>query len=137
MYKYLKIKNQNDYDEAFLYYIKTKKNSNLNSFLKMAQVKKGSYAARIVEKMFNRYAKYAVSLKKEYHKYYSKEFDSFSDYLKIRHKLFKKEICYFKKHNCYYTNLNDVNEYNVQFLIEDEFFLNLFNDFFGESFNEN
>ena len=97
----------------------------------MVFAKTSKAASRLSEQVRNH------SLKKEYHKYYSKEFDSFSDYLKIRHKLFKKEICYFKKHNCYYTNLNDVNEYNVQFLTEDEFFLNLFNDFFGESFNEN
>ena len=68
-------------------------------------IKKRSYIAITFSKIYDFFCNNAINLKKEYKKYYQKEYLSFEEYLQQKHNLFKDEIECLNNQNSYYKNI--------------------------------
>ena len=93
-----------------LFFTKSSGFTKLN-YLKLANVKKGSYAESIIAKQFDLLFTYAIDLNKEYEKYYAVEFSSFTAFLSQRFCLFPDEIDAFED-NIIFCSL--VSDYEVE-----------------------
>lgn len=77
-----------------------------NKLLRLYGVKKNSYAGTVVSRIYDSYFGNPTNIKKEFARYYKKEFDSYERYLVCRFNMpeeLAKKVCEDKK---YYVNLN-------------------------------
>ena len=88
-------------------------------FFKMLGVKEKSYIGRIISRIHDYYFKNEQLLKKEFKKYYSKEFGSFENYLDKKHNLFDEEIEKLDYKLAYYSEKQFAEKYAIDELIDD------------------
>lgn len=69
----------------------------------MAEVKRNSYAASIIEKKYETYFGNAVCLRKLYRKYYKKEFLAFNTFLAQKFCLLPNQISIFPTDKIFYS----------------------------------
>lgn len=75
---------------------------NAKQLMKKFGIKRNSYAGEVVKRLFSYCFEDAVKIKKEYNKYYKKEFGNYKDYLECHfeipqtliEKICEKNVCY-------------------------------------------
>ena len=72
-------------------------------FYKFFGVKSKSYMGQIISRINDYYFKNSCQLKKDYIKYYKKEYSSFNDYLDKKHNLFQHEIGELNYHTAFFS----------------------------------
>lgn len=83
-------------------------------------VKKGTYAATIVERLYDYYCRGARNVFLEYWLYYRKEFPDFENFLDRKYNLFPEEIKRKKSYLLCHKDLSYQADGHVTDLIEDE-----------------
>jgi hypothetical protein len=73
-------------------------------FYKSFGVRPKSYIGQIISRIHDYYFKNSCLLKKDYKKYYKKEYSSFNDYLDKKHNLFQHEIKDLNYHAAFFSN---------------------------------
>jgi hypothetical protein len=98
--------------EDKIYFSKKNINSKRTIFRKL-KIKPRSYIATIISRLYDYYFANAVSLEKEFHKYYKKEFRNFEVFLRNKHNLFDWEIKSLGRHNIYFSHSQPLEEYSI------------------------
>ena len=80
-------------------------------------------------KLFDYHFANAISLRKEYRKYYKKEFATFNSFLAQRHNLFSAEIEDIAHKKIFYKDLSITSDLNIAELMNDEIISKAFWDF--------
>jgi len=101
-----------------IYFIKTK-GLNKSAFRKYLGVRRKTYMDNVMVRLFSYYYSNATSLKKEYRKYYKKEFATFEEFLSQKHNLTPNEIERLLE-NAYYKDLSIVPDYDIAELMNDD-----------------
>lgn len=100
-------------------------------------VKRKSYAATIVERIYDYYCRGANNLYLEYLLYYRKEFKDFSEFLDKKYNLFPNEINEKKSLLLCHKYLSSEADGNVTNIVEDESIKNTLQRYLGENINDN
>ena len=85
----------------------------VGSFHKLAHrygIKEKSYAGDVLHRIYHFYFGDAIDMKKEYRKYYKKEFPDFDKYLECHLNIPENIRCNFVDHSVFYVNLDDKGE---------------------------
>lgn len=77
-----------------------------------------SYFGQVIARIYDFYFKNAKLLKKDFKKYYKKEFASFDEYLNKKHNLFNNEIEKLKPNIAYFSEKLGSDRYAVGGLLE-------------------
>lgn len=102
-----------------LFFVKTAKLNKCN-FRKYLGIKRKTYMNTVVIRLFDYHFANAISLRKEYRKYYRKEFTTFDSFLAQRHNLFPAEIEDFAQKRIFYKDLSITSDLNIVELMNDE-----------------
>lgn len=100
-------------------------------------VKRKSYAASIVERIYDYYCRDANNLYLEYFRYYRKEFPTFTAFLDQKYNLFPNEIASRKSLLLCHKSLAFEADGHVTDLLEDEAIKVTFQKYIGEHTNDN
>jgi hypothetical protein len=90
-------------------------------FFKSLGIKPRSYIGQIISRIHDYYFKNSILLKKEFKKYYQKEYFSFKDYLDKKHNLFQNEINELNYNTAYYSEKLIAERFKVCGLLDDDF----------------
>lgn len=99
--------------------------------LKYFGIRKNTYAGDVATRLYDYFYKNATNLKREYRKYYKKEFADYKDYLICRFNMpehVAKRLC---GENRYYVNLKWKGEHPGDYFEEDDVLRKKFWDFMG------
>ena len=80
------------------------------SFHKLARrygIKENSYAGKVLYRIYHCYFGDATDMKKEYRKYYKKEFEDYDNYLECHLKIPENVRNHFVGHRVFYVNLDE------------------------------
>lgn len=101
----------------------------LHGALKHFGVKKNSYAASIIERLYDYYCGSSHSLYLSYLKYYRKEFSNYRDFLERKFYMSQDEIDILKSWRLFYKDLSLQSERQIDTLLEDTNIKNAFKSF--------
>lgn len=101
-------------------YFKKNMRFNKRAFLRTIGIRRKGYMSRVATRLFEYYFANSISLRKEYRKYYRKEFHSYELFLSQRHNLFNPEIELLKTGRGYYKDLSTSADPHISDLMEDE-----------------
>lgn len=88
---------------------------------KIYKVKLNSYAGRVVERIYNYYFGDSIKIKKEYKRYYRKEYNSCEDFLICRFNMSRELAKKILKENTHYVDLEfKGDEISYSFSYDDE-----------------
>jgi len=90
-------------------------------FFKYFDIKPRSYIGQIISRIHDYYFKNSSLLKKDFKKYYSKEYSSFEDYLDKKHNLFQEEINRLNRNAAYYSEKLIAERYKACSLLSNDF----------------
>jgi hypothetical protein len=94
-----------------------------------------SYIGQLVSRIHDYYFKNSILLKKEFKKYYKKEYSSFNDYLDKKHNLFQDEISELNYNIAYYSEKIIAERYKVCGLLDNHFDDNIISEKIFEILN--
>ena len=100
-------------------------------------VKRRSYAASIVERIYDYYCRGANNLHLEYFLYYRKEFSDYESFLEKKYNLFSEEIEDKKSLLLCHKSLTFEADGHVTDLLEDKAIKNTFQKYMGEHIDDN
>lgn len=100
-------------------------------------VKRKSYAATIVKRIYDYYCRGANNLYLEYLLYYRKEFDDFAEFLDKKYNLFPNEISEKKSLLLCHKVLSFEADGHITDIVEDESIMNTLRRYLGENINDN
>lgn len=100
-------------------------------------VKRNSYAATVVERIYDYYCRGANNLHIEYFRYYRKEFPNFETFLEQKYNLFPNEIAKKKSWALCHKTLDFEADGHVTDLLEDETINNTFLKYMGVEADDN
>lgn len=100
-------------------------------------VKKGSYAASVVERLYDYYCRGARNLYLEYLLYYRKEFSDFEEFLDKKYNMFPKEVEEKKSYFLCYKELSTQADGHITNLAEDETIRTAIQKYLGVGMNDN
>lgn len=109
----------------------------LNGAYRFFGVKRKSYAASIVERIYDYYCRGANNLFFEYLRYYRKEFSNFEAFLDQKYNLFPDEIASKKSLLLCHKSLAFEADGHVTDLLEDEAIKVTFQKYIGEHIDDN
>jgi hypothetical protein len=90
-------------------------------FFKNLGIKPKSYIGQIISRIHDYYFRNSLFLKKEFNKYYKKEYSSLKDYLDKKHNLFQNEINELNCNTAYYSEKIIAERFKVCGLLDDDF----------------
>lgn len=100
-------------------------------------VKKNSYAASVIERIYDYYCRGANNLYLEYLRYYRKEFLDFKEFLSKKYNLFPEEIRRMKSFLLYHKDVSFEADGHITDLIEDESIKKALHQYLGVNINDN
>ncbi len=101
-------------------FFKKKLRMSLRGAYRFFGVKRNSYAASVVERIYDYYCRGANNLYLEYLRYYRKEFLNFNEFLSKKYNFFPKEISKKRSILLCHKNLSFEADGHITDLIEDE-----------------
>ena len=104
-------------------YVYFNKSVHLNKsyFFKSLGVKSKSYIGQVISRIHDYYFINSHSLRKDYKKYYRKEYSSFNEYLDKKHNLFKHEINELNYRVAYYSEKHFAEKYKTSNLLSHDY----------------
>jgi hypothetical protein len=90
-------------------------------FFKCLNINPRSYIGQIISRIHDYYFKNSHLIKKDFKKYYKKEFSSFENFLDKKHNLFQNEIKELNHNNAYYSEKIIAERFKVCELLNNDF----------------
>jgi hypothetical protein len=118
----------------FIYFNKTPHLRKLY-ILKLLGVKPQSYIGQVMNRIYGYFFKNSYLLKREYNRFYKKEFNSFQDFLERKHNLFKSEIDVLNYNKAFCSEKQNVEQYRAAELLQDYYDDNVIKDAIFNIFN--
>ena len=109
----------------------------LRSMRRIFGVKNKSYAASIIERIYDYYCRNAINLFWTYRRYYKREFPTYIEFLEKKYNLFPHEVEHLESKLLHYKDLTFQPENNITSLFEDNIIIKkTLKRFWGENADE-
>lgn len=124
------------------YFLIINQNFTRENFISNANVKTGTYAYELTERIYKTLFSEVVDVKAEYEKYYSDEFDTMFGYIKRKYNL-KADVLnaikkyYSKNMILYYGKVHTTGDYNLEQLIYSDQMVETLNNLLKDKKDEN
>ena len=130
-----------EYKYFFVGYKDLNKYYNKKKFLEKAKVREESYAGRLISRIYNGILINTIDLKREYERYYAKEYNTFKEFLYQKYFIEYSEMeCWEdilnKENTIYYGDLLKNDDYEIATLLENRDLIERINKIFKECSNE-